>query len=94
MAYRDPGGAKCAETQTASTTGVMALSVCFQASCSRHSEGLFGWSFSIAPPIQALRGLPCLGFFSVFPRVRHVEGPLLTEVLLCSSTHQALKGAL
>ena len=29
MAYRDPDGAKCAETQTASTTGVMALSESF-----------------------------------------------------------------
>ena len=70
------------------------IRVFFQASCSWHSEGLFGRSFSIAPPIQALRGLPCLGLFSVFPRVRHTDGPLLTEVLLCSSAHHALKGAL
>ena len=49
--------------------------VFFQASCSWRSEGLFGQSFSIAPPLQALRGLPCLGSFSVVPRVRHIEGP-------------------
>ena len=32
-------------------------------------------SFSIAPPLQALRGLPCLGSFSVVPSIRHTEGP-------------------
>ena len=37
----------------------------FQASCSWQSEGLFGQSFSIAPPIQTLRGLPYVGSFSV-----------------------------
>ena len=40
-------------------------SLFFQASCSLQSEGLFGQSFTIAPPIQALRGLPYLGSFSV-----------------------------
>ena len=49
--------------------------VFLQASCSWQSEGLFGQSFSIAPPIQALKGLPYLGFFSVVPQVRYVEGP-------------------
>ena len=48
--------------------------VFFQASCSWPSEGLFGQSFSVALPIQALRGLPCLRSFSV-RRVRHIEGP-------------------
>ena len=37
----------------------------FRASGSWRSEGLFGRSFSVALPIQALRGLPCLGSFSV-----------------------------
>ena len=36
-----------------------------RASCSWRSEGLFGQSFSVAPPFQTLRGLPCLGSFSV-----------------------------
>ena len=45
-----------------------------QASCNWRVEGLFGQSFSIAPPIQALRGLPCLGSFSVVQCVRHIEG--------------------
>ena len=40
------------------------IRVLFRASCSWRSEGLFGQSFSIAPPIQAPRGLPCLGPFS------------------------------
>ena len=51
----------CAGTWTASTTGVMALSESFLASCSWQSEGLFGQSFSIALPIQALKGFPFLG---------------------------------
>ena len=42
----------------------------FPAFCSRWSEGLFGQSFSIAPPLQALRGLPCLGSFSIFWCIR------------------------
>ena len=33
-----------------------------------------GQSFSIAPPIQALRGLPCLGSFPVVQYIRHIEG--------------------
>ena len=69
------GSTKCAGTWTASTTGVMALSVFFRASCSWQSEGLFGQFFPIAPPVQAHRGLPCLGSFSVVQHVRHIEGP-------------------
>ena len=45
------------------------------ASCSWRSEGLFGQSFSVTPPIQALRGLPCLGPFSVVQFIRYREGP-------------------
>ena len=86
------GSTKCAGTWTASTTGVMALSVFFRASCSWQSEGLFGQSFSIALPIQALRGLPYLGSFSVVQLIRHIEGPL-AGVLLYRSAHQVLKGA-
>ena len=47
----------------------------YWASCSWRSEGLFGQSFSVAPPIQALRGLPCLGSFSAVGSSRHIEGP-------------------
>ena len=38
------------------------------------SEGLFGQSFSVAPPIQTLRGLPCLRSFSVVRCIRHLKG--------------------
>ena len=36
--------------------------------------GLFGQSFSIALPIQALRRPFCLGLFSVVSCIRHIEG--------------------
>ena len=49
--------------------------VFFWASCSWQSKGLFGQSFSIALPIQALRGLPCLGSFSVVQCIKHIEDP-------------------
>ena len=49
--------------------------VFFQASCSWWSEGLFGQSFSIALPVQALRGLLCVGSFSDVWCIRHIEGP-------------------
>ena len=53
--------------------------------------GLFGHSFSVAPPFLAFRGLSCLGSFSVAQQVRHIEGA--PRILLCRSAHQALKGA-
>ena len=65
----------------------------FWASCSWRSEGLFGQSFSIASPVQALWEIPCLGFFSVVQCIRHIEGAPLTGVLLCRLAHQALKWA-
>ena len=52
------------------------IRVFIPASCSWRSEGLFGQSLSVALPVQALRGLPCLGSFSVVWRIRHIEGPL------------------
>ena len=45
----------------------------FWASCSWWSEGLFGQSFPVALPIQALRGIPCLGSFSVVQRISHLK---------------------
>ena len=94
MAYGDLGGTKYAGTGTASALGVMALPESFfPASCSWRSEGLFDLFFSVAPPIQAVRGLPCLGSFSVVQCHRHLEGAHLAGVILCRSAHQALKGA-
>ena len=53
LASGDPGSTKYVGTWTSFTAGVMALSVFFWASCSWWSEGLFGQSFSVAPPIPA-----------------------------------------
>ena len=73
----------------------MALSEYFWASCSWRSEGLFVQSFSIALSIQTLRGLPCLGFFSVVWSGWHIVDPPPPPagVLLCRRAHQTLKGA-
>ena len=67
-------------------------SLFFQASCSWWSEDLFGYSFSIALPIQALRGFPCLGSFSVVRCIRHIEGPPGWSPTRRSAL-QSLKGA-
>ena len=50
------------------------IRVFFWASCNWQSEGFSGPSFSIALPVQALRGLPCLGSFSVVRLIRHIDG--------------------
>ena len=68
-------GAVCRHMGCPSHRNYGPIRVFFWASGSLQSEGLFGQSFSIAPPIQALKGLPYLGFFSVVPQVRYVEGP-------------------
>ena len=49
--------------------------VFFWTSCSWWSEGLFGQSFSVALPIQALSGLPCLGPFSCSERPAYRRTP-------------------
>ena len=80
--------------------------VFFQASCSWRSKGLFGQSFSAAPPVQAFWGLLCLGSFSVVWHVSHIEGPhwlgsysvvqcvrhLMGQPLYCSAVHAGLWG--
>ena len=63
--------------------GVMSLSESFFEPVVAGDQSLFGQSFSIAPPVQALRGLPYLGSFSAVLHVRHIEGPPLDGVLLC-----------
>ena len=63
------------------------------ASCSWQSEGLFGQSFSVALPVQVLRGLPCLGSFSVVHHAHQAHrGAPLSGVLIGRSVCQALKG--
>ena len=83
LACRDPGGVKCARDMDCLLCRRYGpIRVFFQASCNWQSEGLFGQSFSIAPPIQALRWLPRLKFFSVVQCIRHIEGtPLPTTPL-------------
>ena len=75
LGLRGPWGPKCARIRTAPAAGVICLSGSFRASCSWPSGGLFGQSFSVALPVEVLRGLPCLGSFSLVWRVRHIEGP-------------------
>ena len=54
----------CRDTDCLHCRSYGPIRIFLQASCSCRSEGLFGQSFSVAPPLQALRGLPCLGSFS------------------------------
>ena len=61
LACRDPGSAKCAGTWTASATGVMALSESFSEPLVFGDQKASLASFSIAPPIQALRRVPLPG---------------------------------
>ena len=90
MACGDPGGAKCAGI--ASTAGVMDLSEsCFKPLLAGDQKALLGKSFSVALPIQALRGLPCLGSFSVLLSIRQAEGTPMTELLLYRLVSQELK---
>ena len=65
----------CRDTDCLRCRSYGPIRVFFRASGSWQSEGLFGQSFSIAPPIQALRGLPRLGSFSVVLCIRHIEAP-------------------
>ena len=52
----EPWCTKCAGTPTALATGAMDRFLAFLASGSWQSEGFFGWSFSVAWPVQALTG--------------------------------------
>ena len=86
----------CRDTDCLCRRSYGPMRVFFRTSCSWQSEGLFGQSFSVALPIQALRGFPCLRSFSVVQYVRHIElpphPPPPTGVLLCSSVCQAFDG--
>ena len=56
------------------------------ASCSWWSEDLFGQPFPVAPPIQVLRGLPCMGSFSIVWHIRHIEKPGICGLDPCFSS--------
>ena len=74
MACRDPGGAKCAGIQNASTTGVMALSKSFLEPLVAGDQKASLASLSpYLHPIQTLRGFPCLGSFFAVWCIRHIE---------------------
>jgi len=77
LACEDPGSTKCAGTRTASITEIMALSESFfEPLVAGNQKASLASFFSAAPPVQALRGLPCLGSFSVVQCIRHIEGLL------------------
>ena len=60
------------------------IRVFFRASCSWQSEGLFGQSFSIALPIQALKRASLPGFLLCCSVHQAHRGTPLTGVLLCN----------
>ena len=70
------------------------IRVFFRASCSWRSEGLFGQCFSVAPLLNVLRRLPCLGSFSVVQGVRHIEMPPWLGSYSVYSQIRHLKGQL
>ena len=92
MACGDAGGAKCAGTRTASTTGVMALSESFFKPLVAGDQKA-SLAFSIALPIQALRGSLAWDPSLLFCVSGTQRSPSLAGVLLCRSVHQALKEA-
>ena len=63
-----------------------------QASCSWRPEGLFGQSFSVTLPFQALTGALAWGLSLLFHWQAHRGRRPLAGVLLCRLAHQALKG--
>ena len=92
----DPGGAKCEGTQIVFRQELWPYQLFFfpRPSCSWWPEGLFGQSFSITPPIQALRLLPCQESFSVVWHIRYIEGyPPRLGSYSVDQACQALKGA-
>ena len=54
---------------------------------------LFGHSLSVPPPVQALRGLPCLDSFLCCSACQAHRGSSLAGALPCRLAHQTLKGA-
>ena len=90
MACRDPGGAKCAGTRPASAAGVTALLESFSEPLVAGDQRDSGQSFSVALPLQELRGVPCLESLCCLARQALKKGTL-DGVLLCSSVHQSLK---
>ena len=74
LGHRDSGSTKCSGTQTASVVEAMALSESFSSCWLLEIRSPFVWSFSVAPPVQALKCLPWLGSFSIAWCIRRLEG--------------------
>ena len=92
MAYRDSGGTKCAETQTASIAGVMALSESFVEPLVAGNQKVS--LASLSPqlhPFRHLGGSLAWGPSLLFC-MSALRGAPLAGVLLCSSVHQAFDG--
>ena len=66
---------ECKDTDFLHCRSYGPIRIFFQASCRWCSKGFFGQSFSIAPPVEALSGLLCLGSFFVVQYVRYIEQP-------------------
>ena len=79
----------CRDTDCVRLRSYGPIRVFSRASCSWRSEGLLGWSFSVAPPLQAFRGLPCLGSFSGSARQAHRGAPWLGS---CSGVQRVRHG--
>ena len=81
LTWGGPGGAKCAGTRVPPSQELQPfLKLCVAGDEKASVASLF----SVALPVEALGGLPCLGCSSVVQCIRHVEGPP-PGVLLCRS---------
>ena len=74
MACGDSGGTKQGH-RLPPPQNVMALSESFFKPLVAVNQKASGQSFSVALPVQALRRLPRLGFFSVVWCIKYKEGP-------------------
>ena len=82
----------CRDTDCLHCRSYGPIRVFFQGCCRWQSEDLFDQSFSVAPPIQGLKGLPWLGSLSVVWCVRHIEGPPWLESYSVDPHVRHLKG--
>ena len=76
----------CRDTDCLPCKSYGPIRVFFRASCSWQSEGLFGQSFSVAPPIQALEGSLAWGLSLLLNPFGHLEGSLAWGPCLLFST--------
>ena len=82
----------CRDTDCLHCRSYGPIRVFFWGSCRWQSEDLFDQSFSVAPPIQGLKGLPWLGSLSVVWCVRYIEGTPWLESYSVDPRVRHLKG--